>query len=562
MQQASSGAAASHTSRREIFNMLLDREQLRAAGQFDQADQLRLHLKGLGVTIDDENKRWRARDGRQGRRPDATDRRWAPMEGEPAAREVRIAENLARAAEAGEWTTTRCVWNILRGRAILRNHGDYTGADRLRAHLQELGLEINDKLGTWTAADGRTGWIPAHTDDWWAPPWHGQDWGTTWQDDGWEWQPAGWQDPAGPPWQRPPKPQRPPPPLTGAAQGPAIAGAALSGHTAGLAPAAQPTANATLTAGASGATAAPLQPARSGALAHQPIGGTASCAAAAAVAPIPCVLPEDKEGQRDRLAQEEAEVLSRQPRAAASFAGSAASAAEVPLSPHAGTAAVPSHAAAAACGAAAGTIGIGQRDPGRDRIGDAHADRRALFDALFHILDQDGDGLLSAVELFVCARAIARNTHNGAPMPPGADHPQSPGWLAVFQGLVAAYPGPGNGVDRAALSRIFTEGTRGPALSNKALADVLAYLRAWLENIAARERAREEQGAAPQGDNAAPSPGELADQVPTPLSVHFEGTAEADTWYVPADHPATPGQKAGSGVDAGLRRGRSTCLAR
>jgi hypothetical protein len=100
MQQASAGASAWHTSAREIYNMLLDREQLRAAGQFEQADQLRVYLKSIGVTIDDENKRWQARDGRKGRRPDVADRRWAPMEGEPAAREVRIAENLARATEA------------------------------------------------------------------------------------------------------------------------------------------------------------------------------------------------------------------------------------------------------------------------------------------------------------------------------------------------------------------------------------------------------------------------------------------------------------------------------
>ena len=190
------------------------------------------------------------------------------------------------------------------------------------------------------------------------------------------------------------------------------------------------------------------------------------------MAPIPGVTPGFLEDHRARLAADEAEFMARNSWAAASYAASVASAAAVPLSPPAGTAAEPSLAASATCGVAEDAGGTSQHDPERDRIANAHADRRALIHSLFRILDRDGDGVLSAAELFVCARAVARNSHNDSPMPPDADTPQSPGWLEVYQALAAAHADPSTGVDCAAFSRIITEGTHGPTLSNRAIVDL------------------------------------------------------------------------------------------
>ena len=185
-------------------------ESLRAAAITVEADRLRKFLRSVGVTIDDDNRRWQAEDGRRGRRPDAEDDRWEPGTAEPAARGDRIAAGLAQAAAAGDWTTTRCAWNVLREREIARRAANFEEADRIRVQLQELGFNVDDKRGTWSAADGRTGTRPNYWDEYWWGPWSelgSREQPTTRQDVG-----------SGPTlWQRPPQPLRAPPPLTAAA---------------------------------------------------------------------------------------------------------------------------------------------------------------------------------------------------------------------------------------------------------------------------------------------------------------------------------------------------------
>ena len=162
LMQSSAGAAASHLALRDIYNLLLDREIARSLNQFDEADRLRKHLLWLGVTIDDQERRWQARDGRRGRRPNAEDSRWEAGAPEPAARADRIAAGLAIAAAEGDWTSDRFVWNQLRDRELARCAFNFDEADRIRAYLQELGFNVDDKRGTWSSVDGRTGPRPSH----------------------------------------------------------------------------------------------------------------------------------------------------------------------------------------------------------------------------------------------------------------------------------------------------------------------------------------------------------------------------------------------------------------
>jgi hypothetical protein len=158
-------------AQRDIYNLLLDREIARSRNQFHEADRLRNHLRWMGITIDDVNRRWQASDGRRGRRPDAEDDWWQPGASEPAARGDRIAAGLAQAAAAGAWTSTRCAWNLLRERELARHAADFKEADRIRARLQELGFNVDDKLGTWSAADGRSGTRPNYWDAYWGGSW-------------------------------------------------------------------------------------------------------------------------------------------------------------------------------------------------------------------------------------------------------------------------------------------------------------------------------------------------------------------------------------------------------
>jgi cysteinyl-tRNA synthetase len=144
--QSSAGAAASQLSLRDIYNLLLDREVARSLHQFAEGDRIRDYLSRFGVSIDDETRRCRSRDGRRGRRPNADDLRWdAAAAQEPVLRADRIAAALVAAATEGDWTTDRFVWNLLRDRELARRAYNYREADRIRSYLQELGFQVATK---------------------------------------------------------------------------------------------------------------------------------------------------------------------------------------------------------------------------------------------------------------------------------------------------------------------------------------------------------------------------------------------------------------------------------
>jgi hypothetical protein len=466
MQRPAACAASAHVSARDIYNLLLDREELRATGSFEEADRLRSLLLEHGVVVDDVDKTWTARDGRKGRRPDRLDCRWAPGGTEPAARVDRIAEDLAKAAAVGEWTTTRCAWNILRGRAILRKGGNFTGADRLRTHLQDLGFEINDKTGTWTAADGRSGPLPTHTD----PEWQNFSWGAWWQDDSWgasrqdeRWEaalgrggsagPLAWQDgrwggmAQQAPWQGPPMPQPSlPRPLAATGSG-AGAFAPAAGDVPGV------------------ATAQIVPPS---VITLPPTAASPQAAAARGV------------GVGDPWAA----WAARRSGAAAGPAGMAAPAkakAGAALGPIAGATLAPTGTLAGATtrdGAAGSSAASAADTADSTRMARAHAARLVLIQDLFQLLDRDEDGALSPEELYVFALAVAQVVPDIV-LPPGAVSPTSHSWLQLFGELVVGHRAPAKGFDQRAFGTLVTRGqgrVGGMALSSSAVSDVIAYL--------------------------------------------------------------------------------------
>jgi hypothetical protein len=200
---------------RDIYNLLLDREVARSLRRFAEGDRIRDYLSLFGISIDDEGRRWRSRDGRRGRRPNVDDLRWdAAAAQEPVPHADRIAAALEVAATEGVWTTDRFVWNLLRDRELARRAYDYREADRIRSYLQELGFQVDDKTCMWSSADGRTGRRPNYFDQYW---W-GAERGAAERE---------WPD-AAPVVQRPPQPARPPPVNPDAAQSAAVSGAAAA----------------------------------------------------------------------------------------------------------------------------------------------------------------------------------------------------------------------------------------------------------------------------------------------------------------------------------------------
>ena len=103
------------------------RESARFARDFDSADKLREQLSKLGVTLDDQNKRWHAADGRSG-----------PITA------VNISElHAQKAAKSGAAPLSDDeIDRLVREREQARFTSDYKTADRLRDTLEKHGVSL------------------------------------------------------------------------------------------------------------------------------------------------------------------------------------------------------------------------------------------------------------------------------------------------------------------------------------------------------------------------------------------------------------------------------------
>jgi|EP00927_Polykrikos_kofoidii_P071804 cysteinyl-tRNA synthetase len=117
-----------------IKNLVLMREQARAAKNFDESDRIRDELKSNGVEVYDKEKLWRSASGKAG----------------------IIVGYLSNT------TPTNTEINTLVGqREKARQGSDWSLADMIRDELKSAGVEIFDKEKSWRAADGRSGSVPS-----------------------------------------------------------------------------------------------------------------------------------------------------------------------------------------------------------------------------------------------------------------------------------------------------------------------------------------------------------------------------------------------------------------
>lgn len=58
-----------------VWNMLIDREKARIDRNFSEADRIRDDLRDRGIEIYDRERRWEAKDGRVGQRPNHDDKK-------------------------------------------------------------------------------------------------------------------------------------------------------------------------------------------------------------------------------------------------------------------------------------------------------------------------------------------------------------------------------------------------------------------------------------------------------------------------------------------------------
>lgn len=116
-----------------IGQLVMQREQARAAKDFAESDRLRDELTAMGVKVSDKEKLWHAADGRMG-----------------------IVIGYGR-----DGITDMEINTIVVQREKARQGNDFATADTIRDELKKVGVQIFDKEKTWRASDGRQGPVPA-----------------------------------------------------------------------------------------------------------------------------------------------------------------------------------------------------------------------------------------------------------------------------------------------------------------------------------------------------------------------------------------------------------------
>ena len=115
-----------------VHRLLWQRLEAKLSRDFGRADQLLAELGGLGVSVADKARQWRA-DGT------AFDRGYTRVAGDP------------RAGPGGQVDSGR-VDRLLEQRGAARRRRDFRGADDLRDELRDLGIEVDDQERTWWLA--------------------------------------------------------------------------------------------------------------------------------------------------------------------------------------------------------------------------------------------------------------------------------------------------------------------------------------------------------------------------------------------------------------------------
>jgi len=94
--------------------------------------------------------------------PDAADAEAGEIEEPaPASAGAAAADNAAADAAAAGMMSTPAIHAMIDEREEARRRKDYARSDAMRDELRSAGVNIDDRLRTWTASDGRTGSMPA-----------------------------------------------------------------------------------------------------------------------------------------------------------------------------------------------------------------------------------------------------------------------------------------------------------------------------------------------------------------------------------------------------------------
>lgn len=134
----------------EVRLCCLDREEARRDGDFEASDEIRDQLADIEVYLDDTDHLFFMPDGKKG-----SYSLHKQSEASPAPR-----SSVRRASTRG--VSFADIERQCLQREKSRRDGDYVGADRIRQHLSDLGVELEDKTHTFFMPDGRRGSYDLH----------------------------------------------------------------------------------------------------------------------------------------------------------------------------------------------------------------------------------------------------------------------------------------------------------------------------------------------------------------------------------------------------------------
>jgi len=116
-----------------IQKLIAERERLRAAQDFESADEMRRQLAALGVEIFDNERIWRTTNGEQG---------------------IIITGGHQVVCNLSDFD----IASRVQQREDARNNKDWGSADTIRDELRQHGVELLDNQKVWSTTDGRQGY--------------------------------------------------------------------------------------------------------------------------------------------------------------------------------------------------------------------------------------------------------------------------------------------------------------------------------------------------------------------------------------------------------------------
>mmetsp|Transcript_10216 Transcript_10216/g.22056 ORF Transcript_10216/g.22056 Transcript_10216/m.22056 type:complete len:409 (+) Transcript_10216:37-1263(+) len=142
-QRSRSRSPHRQTTTLEIARLVILREQARLGKDWGQADLLRTQLQDAGVQLFDKTNQWKCSDGVTGRIPSFDE-----IEAGIDASALLSPVETPLPAQNGD-ALVEDIKQLIQNREMARGNKDFDQADKIRADLQELGVELLDKEKLW-----------------------------------------------------------------------------------------------------------------------------------------------------------------------------------------------------------------------------------------------------------------------------------------------------------------------------------------------------------------------------------------------------------------------------